>query len=340
MHICARSAITERVFLHWNETERKEHASMSMIELSRSDDVATIRNLSIETFTQTFAALNTPEDMDKYVADHLSPDVIRREIDDPDSTFLVATVDGAPAGYMKVNVGDAQTEKMTRDHMEVQRLYILKAFKRHGLGTGLMCASFDMVRAGKDADMARRMGAQRPGDRVLQAFRLHADRLPRLRARRGQADRSADGGGRAGTGVTGLWGLCAGTLTRGVRQQSDDMLGAENDTPEDNRRKDVQMTTRPMKTAALAGCGSSGPSSSWNAEQADSVWSEHVADAGTPLTADEFETTTCRRRGRIPPVTTNDCVTWSRGVLWAARTPDRLMPRALVCPLRRRGRDA
>lgn len=79
-----------------------------------------------------------------------------------------------------------------------------------------------------------------------------------------------------------------------------------------------------MKTAALAGCGSSGPSSSWNAEQADSVWSEHVADAGTPLTADEFETTTCRRRGRIPPVTTNDCVTWLRGALWAARTPDRL----------------
>ncbi|RYN13026.1 GNAT family N-acetyltransferase [Bifidobacterium animalis subsp. animalis] len=120
---------------------------MPMIELSRSDDVATIRNLSIETFTQTFAALNTPEDMDKYVADHLSPDVIRREIDDPDSTFLVATVDGTPAGYMKVNVGDAQTEKMTHDHMEVQRLYILKAFKRHGLGAGLMRAAFNMARA-------------------------------------------------------------------------------------------------------------------------------------------------------------------------------------------------
>ncbi len=99
-------------------------------------------------------------------------------------------------------------------------------------------------------------------------------------------------------------GLCAGTLTRGVRQQSDDILGAENDTPEDNRRKDVQMTTRPMKTAALAaamlmasalaGCGSSGPSFSWNAEQADAVWSDHVADAGTPLTADEFEATTWR----------------------------------------------
>lgn len=120
---------------------------MPMIEMSRSADVATIRDLSVETFTQTFAALNTPEDMDKYVADHLSPDVIRREVDDPDSTFLVATVDGVPAGYMKVNVGGAQTEQMPHDHMEVQRLYILKAFKRHGLGTSLMRAAFDMARA-------------------------------------------------------------------------------------------------------------------------------------------------------------------------------------------------
>lgn len=120
---------------------------MPMIEMSRSDDVAVIRNLSVETFTQTFAALNTQEDMDKYIADSLSPDEIRREIADPDSAFFVATVDGVPAGYMKVNVGDAQTEKMPDDAMEVQRLYILKAFKRHGLGTGLMRAAFDMARA-------------------------------------------------------------------------------------------------------------------------------------------------------------------------------------------------
>lgn len=81
----------------------------------------------------------------------------------------------------------------------------------------------------------------------------------------------------------------------------DDILGAENDTPEDDRRKDVQMTTRSTKTAAiaavalmasaLAGCGSS---ASWDADRMDAVWSDHVADAGTPLTADEFETTTWR----------------------------------------------
>lgn len=93
----------------------------------------------------------------------------------------------------------------------------------------------------------------------------------------------------------------SGFVRQGSNDAPDDILGAENDTPEDNRRKDVQMTTRSTKAAALAaaalmasalaGCGSS---SSWDAKQADAVWNEHVADAGTALTADEFETTTWR----------------------------------------------
>lgn len=39
---------------------------------------------------------------------------------------------------MKLNFGDAQVEDMGLDAMEVQRLYIRKAFKGCGLGTQLM----------------------------------------------------------------------------------------------------------------------------------------------------------------------------------------------------------
>lgn len=120
---------------------------MPMVEMAQSTDVTTIRNLSIDTFMETFAALNTREDMDKYIADNLSSELLQQEVDNPNSTFLVATVDGVPAGYMKVNTGTAQTEDMPDDDMEIQRLYILKAYKRRGLGSGLMRTAFDMARA-------------------------------------------------------------------------------------------------------------------------------------------------------------------------------------------------
>lgn len=120
---------------------------MPMIEMARSTDVNTIRDLSIATFAETFASLNTEEDMEQYNERHFSIDELQREIDNPDSTFVVAKVDGDPAGYMKVNVGDAQTEEMLGNRMEVQRLYILQQYKRNGLGTRFMHTAFDMARA-------------------------------------------------------------------------------------------------------------------------------------------------------------------------------------------------
>lgn len=120
---------------------------MPMIEMAQSTDVNTIRDLSIATFAETFASLNTEEDMEQYNERHFSTDELQREIDNPDSTFMVAKVDGVPAGYMKVNVGDAQTEEMLGNRMEVQRLYILRQYKRNGLGARFMHTAFDMARA-------------------------------------------------------------------------------------------------------------------------------------------------------------------------------------------------
>ena len=130
--------------LHWEITKGVD--TMPMIEMAQSTDVNTIRDLSIATFAETFASLNTEEDMEQYNERHFSTDELQREIDNPDSTFVVAKVDGVPAGYMKVNVGDAQTEEMLGNRMEVQRLYILRQYKRNGLGTRFMHTAFDMAR--------------------------------------------------------------------------------------------------------------------------------------------------------------------------------------------------
>lgn len=131
--------------LHWEITKGID--TMPMIEMAQSTDVNTIRDLSIATFAETFASLNTEEDMEQYNERHFSTDELQREIDNPDSTFVVAKVDGVPAGYMKVNVGDAQTEEMLGNRMEVQRLYILRQYKRNGLGARFMHTAFDMARA-------------------------------------------------------------------------------------------------------------------------------------------------------------------------------------------------
>lgn len=116
------------------------------VQVQRTTDVDVIRDLSIRTFTETFAASNTEQDMRDFLERDYNRDVLAEQINDPDSTFFLVTVDGTPAGYMKVNVGRAQTEKMGDDALEVQRIYILREFKRHGIGTLLMNTAMDQAR--------------------------------------------------------------------------------------------------------------------------------------------------------------------------------------------------
>ena len=55
----------------------------------------------------------------------------------PTFGFYTAEAEGETAAYIKLNFGSAQTENFP-GLAEVQRLYVLKKYKRAGLGTALM----------------------------------------------------------------------------------------------------------------------------------------------------------------------------------------------------------
>ena len=84
-------------------------------------DVNELREISIETFTDTFGAQNTPENL-------------RDELENTGSLFYFVMVDDEIAGYLKLNVGDAQSEEMGETALEVERIYVRKSFQRRGLG--------------------------------------------------------------------------------------------------------------------------------------------------------------------------------------------------------------
>lgn len=102
------------------------------------EDMDRLRSLCVDTFSDTFAKDNSTQDMDAYLERSFSQERMRSELSNPESTFIMACVDGVPAGYMKLNTGRAQTETVGDDAMEIERLYILSRFKRHGLGTALI----------------------------------------------------------------------------------------------------------------------------------------------------------------------------------------------------------
>ncbi|MGB4446977.1 MAG: GNAT family N-acetyltransferase [Cloacibacterium sp.] len=98
------------------------------------DDLETLRNLSIQTFMETFEEVNTEEDLQKYLLENLSIEKLKSELENPNSEFYFAENNGEILGYLKLNFKDAQTEKVEENHFEIERIYVLKAFLGQKIG--------------------------------------------------------------------------------------------------------------------------------------------------------------------------------------------------------------
>lgn len=108
------------------------------IQIGTIGDLAELLKLSIETFEDTFAADNDPADFQEYLAEAFTQEKLKTELLNPDSRFFFIYSEEKLAGYMKLNVGAAQTERSGKNDLEVERLYIRKNFKRQGLGKQLL----------------------------------------------------------------------------------------------------------------------------------------------------------------------------------------------------------
>ncbi|WP_156855311.1 GNAT family N-acetyltransferase [Oceanobacillus sp. AG] len=98
------------------------------------ENLQKLQEISYETFNETFKEYNTSENMKAYMDKAYHPAQLKKELSNPSSQFFFLYFHGELAGYLKVNVGDAQTEEMGEDSLEIERIYIQKAFHKNGLG--------------------------------------------------------------------------------------------------------------------------------------------------------------------------------------------------------------
>lgn len=89
-------------------------------------DLEQLHEVSVETFTATFGAVNTPENLKSYLEHDLSRDQLRRELADPHAGFFFIQKEGQLAGYGKL--------LYHADDLEIQRVYVRENFQHHGLG--------------------------------------------------------------------------------------------------------------------------------------------------------------------------------------------------------------
>lgn len=111
-----------------------------IIRYATPADNTLLAELGAETFADTFAADNTPENMSAYLAAAFSPEKQASELADAASRFLIIELDGSAVGYARLNFGQAPVAIVGRKPMEIARLYVRKEWIGRGVGAQLMKA--------------------------------------------------------------------------------------------------------------------------------------------------------------------------------------------------------
>ncbi len=114
------------------------------IRQATKEDAKLLTDLSYTTFWDAFAhhPKNAPDDLNHYMRQAFNIAQISAELSEPESVFLIADLDGKPAGYAKLIV-DSTEHGITATHpIELSRLYSQQEYLGKGVGQNLMDECF------------------------------------------------------------------------------------------------------------------------------------------------------------------------------------------------------
>lgn len=124
--------------------------SISVVPVS-IHDIIMLQTISRSTFAQTFNEHNNPEDMQAYLDNSFSIEKLSAELNNKNSTFYFAVDNSinSVVGYLKVNTGDAQSEKKDLNAFEIERIYVDKTYFGKKVGQLLFDKAIEIAKSKK-----------------------------------------------------------------------------------------------------------------------------------------------------------------------------------------------
>ncbi|MCU1266674.1 MAG: GCN5-related N-acetyltransferase [Acidobacteria bacterium] len=116
-----------------------------VIRQATNSDAALLIELGSRTFSETFAADNTAEDMADYLAAAFSPEQLAAELADGLATFLIAEIDQTAVGYAMLHAGALPHQSSGEKPIELVRLYVSSEWHGRQVGASLMQACIDLA---------------------------------------------------------------------------------------------------------------------------------------------------------------------------------------------------
>jgi ribosomal protein S18 acetylase RimI-like enzyme len=110
---------------------------LSLRRLSTSD-VTLLQKISIQTFRETYEAVNTPENMALYIENNLGTEQLTDELLNPKSHFNFLEYMRIPIGFFKLNFIPNDKVDPQLKGLEIERIYLIKEHQDKGIGQFIM----------------------------------------------------------------------------------------------------------------------------------------------------------------------------------------------------------
>jgi hypothetical protein len=109
---------------------------MNSIEIHKvaENQLLELQRISRQTFYEAFSAVNTEDDMAMYLEHSLSIEKLSAELSNENTEFYFAQLNEQIIGYLKFNVGEAQTDLQDEQALEIERIYLLINYAGMGVG--------------------------------------------------------------------------------------------------------------------------------------------------------------------------------------------------------------
>jgi ribosomal protein S18 acetylase RimI-like enzyme len=97
-----------------------------MIKLRKAkiEELAAVRELAIEVYTETFAKDNTRENLETFFRDSYSMEKFKAEFNEPDTALYIALDDLKIIGFLRLRRSTEANTYLGNNHIELHRLYI------------------------------------------------------------------------------------------------------------------------------------------------------------------------------------------------------------------------
>lgn len=110
----------------------------NQIKAATQEDLEILVRLSIQTFRETYAGMNNPDNLKAFIENNFNEELLQSELNQPGNYFFISFHNQYPSGYLKLGPGIEAPDDGLIKVLEIERIYVLKSFQGQHAGTALM----------------------------------------------------------------------------------------------------------------------------------------------------------------------------------------------------------